>query len=78
MFPIAGIHGVAKSRTRLSNWTELNWIALLYGTWTKASIRDSSDLGLVYSFKKFTFFIYFTIKKLSSLIYYKKKIIYIL
>ena len=22
----AGIHGVAKSRTRLSNWTELNWI----------------------------------------------------
>ena len=21
----AGIHGVAKSRTRLSNWTELNW-----------------------------------------------------
>ena len=22
----AGIHGVAKSRTRLSNWTELNWV----------------------------------------------------
>ena len=22
----AAIHGVAKSRTRLSNWTELNWI----------------------------------------------------
>ena len=22
----AGIHGVAKSRTRLSDWTELNWI----------------------------------------------------
>ena len=21
----AAIHGVAKSRTRLSNWTELNW-----------------------------------------------------
>ena len=24
----AAIHGVAKSRTRLSNWTELNWIPL--------------------------------------------------
>ena len=24
----AGIHGVAKSRTRLSDWTELNWIPL--------------------------------------------------
>ena len=23
---LAAIHGVAKSRTRLSNWTELNWI----------------------------------------------------
>ena len=22
----AGIHGVAKSQTRLSDWTELNWI----------------------------------------------------
>ena len=21
----AGVHGVAKSRTRLSNWTEVNW-----------------------------------------------------
>ena len=28
----AAIHGVAKSRTRLSDWTELNWIKykLLY------------------------------------------------
>ena len=26
----AAIHGVAKSRTRLSNWTELNWTDLLY------------------------------------------------
>ena len=23
----AAIHGVAKSRTRLSDWTELNWIS---------------------------------------------------
>ena len=26
----ATIHGVAKSRTRLSNWTELNWTDTLY------------------------------------------------
>ena len=26
----AAIHGVAKSRTRLSDWTELNWTELLY------------------------------------------------
>ena len=26
----AAIHGVAKSRTRLSNWTELNWYIILY------------------------------------------------
>ena len=25
----AAIHGVAKSRTRLSNWTELNWLKVL-------------------------------------------------
>ena len=23
----AAIHGVAKSRTQLSNWTELNWVS---------------------------------------------------
>ena len=32
----AVIHGVAKSRTRLSNWTELNW--------TEAPIKDSLSL----------------------------------
>ena len=26
----AVIHGAAKSRTRLSNWTELNWTELKY------------------------------------------------
>ena len=26
----AAIHGVAKSRTQLSNWTELNWMFILY------------------------------------------------
>ena len=28
----AAIHGVAKSRTRLSDWTELNWRALLHSS----------------------------------------------
>ena len=33
----AAIHGVAKSRTRLSDWTELNWYAeskKKWNTWT--------------------------------------------
>ena len=33
----AVIHGVAKSRTRLSDWTELNW-TLWYGWFTKYNI----------------------------------------
>ena len=31
----AGIHGVAKSRTRLSNWTELNW----------GLLKDHTEIG---------------------------------
>ena len=26
----AAVHGIAKSRTRLSDWTELNWLALFF------------------------------------------------
>ena len=40
----AAIHGVAKSRTRLSNWTELNW-GLCCGPWAFSSC---STLGLLY------------------------------
>ena len=29
----AAVHGVAKSRTQLSNWTELNWAYISYGSW---------------------------------------------
>ena len=32
----AKIHGVAKSQTRLSNWTELNWTEVL--TWMSSSL----------------------------------------
>ena len=28
----AAVHGVARSRTRLSNWTELNWAKLIHVT----------------------------------------------
>ena len=36
----AAIHGVAKSRTRLSNWTELNWgnLTLMWTQWVKTSV----------------------------------------
>ena len=27
----AAVHGVAKSRTWLSDWTELNWIVIIIG-----------------------------------------------
>ena len=30
----AVVHGVTKSRTRLSDWTELNWMTAANGTWT--------------------------------------------
>ena len=26
----AAVHGIAKSRTRLSDWTELNWLVLFF------------------------------------------------
>ena len=38
----AAIHGVAESRTRLSNWTELNWTGGLVG---KESACNSGDAG---------------------------------
>ena len=39
----AAIHGVAKSRTRLSDWTELNWTILI----TKSSCKGSYLLILL-------------------------------
>ena len=33
----AAIHGVAKSRTQLSNWIELNWISLHLKRWVEIS-----------------------------------------
>ena len=47
----AGIHGVAKSRTRLSdwnelNWTELNWSALAAAATLETSMSLGQDLSL--------------------------------
>ena len=49
----AAVHGVAKSRTRLSDWTELNWTELMFIYWhlhetglhvtTSRSFSKSSD-----------------------------------
>ena len=40
----AVIHGIAKSRTRLSNWTELNWCIILYLV-LKRGIKIIQTLG---------------------------------
>ena len=51
----AAIHGVAKSRTRLRDWTELNWTELIKGweqnyetksTWSQEKRRKSEDAAL--------------------------------
>ena len=34
----AAIHGVTKSRTRLSNWTELNWMLKTETPWNEKQI----------------------------------------
>ena len=46
----AAINGVTKSRTRLSNWTELNWTGHHYfpdDSDSKESARNAGDLGLI-------------------------------
>ena len=41
----AAVHGVAKSRTRLSNWTELNWIESQARKWCHLSPPCYSSTG---------------------------------
>ena len=44
----AAIHGVAKSRTRLSDWTELNWTEdFLGGPVDKNSSANAGDTGSI-------------------------------
>ena len=44
----AAIHGVAKSRTRLSDWTELNWCNL-YSIWLYFHHQSHPQLGIVFA-----------------------------
>ena len=39
----AAIHGVAKSRTQLSDWTELNWYHFQYSSFLHVDARFLSD-----------------------------------
>ena len=48
----AAIHGVTKSRTGLSDWTELNWISTLLCNITKHFQFQSITLNNLYKLKK--------------------------
>ena len=43
----AAIHGVAKSRTRLSDWTELNWFFQLFKSMVSV-VEIAHIIGLCY------------------------------
>ena len=49
----AAIHGVARSRTRLSDWTELNWTEAAFqsteGHPYSQNVKDRSRLGNIFS-----------------------------
>ena len=41
----AAIHGIAKSRTRLSDWTELNWHVTALRSWTRPGYSSQVSNG---------------------------------
>ena len=43
----AVIHGVAKSQTRLSDWTELNWTELK-GFYSQKALDPNSFMGMLF------------------------------
>ena len=45
----AAIHGIAKSQTRLNNWTELNWIS---STMLQVFYREISFIVLIYIYNE--------------------------
>ena len=51
----AAIHGVAKSRTRLSDWTELNWTEALFAQFHKHLLSTCSGLLRVTLCPNFSF-----------------------
>ena len=48
----AAVHGVAKSETRLSDWTELNWIELKTTNFYRPSALEYIDWADRTKFKK--------------------------
>ena len=48
----AAIHGVAKSRTRLSDWTELNWTEAVNGKESACQAGDAGDMNLIPGLEK--------------------------
>ena len=42
----AAIHGIAKSRTQLTDWTELNWITLPWKA-EGSDLRGKSEMKLI-------------------------------
>ena len=44
----AAIHGVSKSRTRLSDWTKLNWMwNTIKASWNSIWLKDTLELDLI-------------------------------
>ena len=68
----AALHGVTKSQTWVSNWTELNWTELIYmspNSWTSlppptpshsSRLSQSTRFELPVSYSKFSWAIYFS------------------
>ena len=44
----AAVHGVAKSQTRLSDWTELNWTELVYLYITEFHLKSTIHSFIAY------------------------------
>ena len=56
----AAIHGVSKSRTWLSDWTEVNWTTLwFWNMWTMASVTKEMNFKCYFILIHFTFTFHF-------------------
>ena len=55
----AAVHGVAKSQTRLSDWTKLNWT--MYKTWPSSYLSTKSGSRVCTLFLAWLFFFFLSI-----------------
>ena len=69
----AAICGVAKSRTRLSDWTELNWTSMRSETLIPFFVKKKKNLSTVYLHTIYSY-VHFTVKILSIYIYFVLKL----